>query len=71
MKVVTLSYCKGDLLPHEHLARKHVEWRVMDADGGNVRTIAEIFGGQGTINVNFWSPDSRWFAFVSYTLVQD
>jgi len=27
-----------------------------------------VFGGQGTINVNSWSPDSRRFAFVSYPL---
>jgi Tol biopolymer transport system component len=25
-----------------------------------------LFGGQGTINVNSWSPDSKRFAFVSY-----
>jgi TolB protein len=25
-----------------------------------------VFGGQGTINVNSWSPDSEKFAFVSY-----
>jgi len=25
-----------------------------------------VFGGQGTINVNSWSPDSKRFAFVSY-----
>jgi Xylose isomerase-like TIM barrel len=25
-----------------------------------------LFGGQGTINVNSWSPDSTRFAFVSY-----
>jgi TolB protein len=25
-----------------------------------------LFGGQGTINVNSWSPDSKSFAFVSY-----
>jgi Tol biopolymer transport system component len=29
-------------------------------------TIVKLFGGQGTINVNSWSPDSRHFAFVSY-----
>ncbi|MDR0907830.1 MAG: transporter [Rikenellaceae bacterium] len=29
-------------------------------------TIVKLFGGQGTINVNSWSPDSRRFAFVSY-----
>jgi len=27
-----------------------------------------VFGGQGTINVNSWSPDSKRFAFVSYPL---
>jgi len=27
-----------------------------------------VFGGQGTINVNSWSPDSERFAFVSYPL---
>jgi len=27
-----------------------------------------LFGGQGTINVNSWSPDSARFAFVSYPL---
>lgn len=25
-----------------------------------------FFGGQGTINVNSWAPDSRRFAFVIY-----
>lgn len=25
-----------------------------------------LFGGQGTINVNSWSPDSTHFAFVAY-----
>ena len=30
--------------------------------------IAELFGGQGTINVNSWSPDGTRFAFVDYPL---
>jgi Tol biopolymer transport system component len=29
-------------------------------------TIVKLFGGQGTVNVNSWAPDSRRFAFVSY-----
>ncbi len=33
-----------------------------------IETVAEFFGGQGTINVNSWAPDSRRFAFVSYEL---
>jgi Tol biopolymer transport system component len=28
--------------------------------------VAEVTGGQGTINVNSWSPDSKRFAYVSY-----
>ncbi len=32
-----------------------------------VRTI-ELFGGQGTINVNSWAPDSASFAWVDYPL---
>lgn len=70
-KVVTIAYRKGDLLPHEHLPRKHVELRLMNADGSDVRTIVSLFGGQGTINVNSWAPDSRRFAFVSYRLVPE
>jgi Tol biopolymer transport system component len=29
-------------------------------------TVVSLFGGQGTINVNSWAPDSHRFAFVSY-----
>jgi hypothetical protein len=28
--------------------------------------LLSFFGGQGTINVNSWSPDSKNFAFVRY-----
>jgi TolB protein len=30
--------------------------------------LTRLFGGQGTINVPSWSPDSRSVAFVSYRL---
>ena len=33
---------------------------------GEPRTVVKLFGGQGTINVHSWAPDSRRFAFVSY-----
>jgi TolB protein len=36
---------------------------------GPIQVLAQIFGGQGTINVNSWSPDSKKFAFVSYELL--
>lgn len=64
--VVMIAYRKGDLRPDEHLPNKQVELRLMPAEGGAVETLTALYGGQGTINVNSWSPDSRQFAFVSY-----
>lgn len=51
-----------------HLPNFNVVLRLMQSDGKNDRTIVELFGGQGTINVNSWSPDSEKFAYVSYEL---
>ena len=34
-----------------------------------ISVLAKLFGGQGTINVPSWSPDSKRLAFVSYMLV--
>jgi len=34
-----------------------------------VPVLTQFFGGQGSINVNSWSPDSKKFAFVSYELL--
>lgn len=65
-KVVMIAYRKGDLAPGQHVPHKDVELRLMDAEGGEPETIVKLFGGQGTINVNSWSPDSKKFAFVSY-----
>ncbi|MGH9661304.1 MAG: TolB family protein, partial [Bryobacteraceae bacterium] len=47
--------------------------RLMPAPGRKVKparieTLATIFGGQGTINVNSWSPDSKKLAYVAYEL---
>lgn len=67
--IVFLTYKKGDLEPHQHLANKNVDLRIMPATGGTPKVIATLFGGQGTINVNSWSPDSKRIAFVSYQLV--
>ena len=36
--------------------------------GGSIQVLARLFGGQGTINVPSWSPDSSSIAFVSYRL---
>lgn len=68
--VVYIAYGKDDVRPDEHPANKHVELRLVPAGGGQSQLIATLFGGQGTINVNSWSPDNRTIAFVSYRLKQ-
>ncbi|HZS05513.1 MAG TPA: hypothetical protein VFD58_11805 [Blastocatellia bacterium] len=53
-----------------HPENKDVMLRLMPAGGGEIQVLARLFGGQGTINVPSWSPDSRHLAFVSYRLVR-
>ena len=52
-----------------HPANQDVALRIMPVSGGKPKILARLFGGQGTINVPSWSPDSRFAAFVSYRLV--
>jgi hypothetical protein len=54
-----------------HPANKDVMLRLMTLADGKIRVLAKIFGGQGTINVPSWSPDSRRFSFVSYQLLPE
>jgi len=53
-----------------HPANKDVVIRLAEASGANPRVLVTLFGGQGTINVPNWAPDSKRFAFVSYRLVK-
>jgi Tol biopolymer transport system component len=64
--IVYLSYKKEDVEPSAHPFGKNVELRLMSVNDYKPKTIVHLFGGQGTINVNSWSPDSKYFAFVSY-----
>jgi TolB protein len=66
--VVYIAYGKDDVDAGDHPANKNVELRLVPAEGGDSKTIVKLFGGQGTINVNSWSPDNRTIAFVSYRL---
>jgi Tol biopolymer transport system component len=52
-----------------HPTNQNVLLRMMPVGGSEIKVIARLFGGQGTINVPSWSPDSKKFAFVSYRLV--
>jgi len=71
--LVFLAYAPGVT---GHPADKDVEIRLMslksasgqaNSDPANsIKVLATLFGGQGTINVPSWSPDSKRIAFVSY-----
>lgn len=63
--IVYLSYPPGT---QGHPPDKDVILRFMNPDGSGQRDIVSFFGGQGTINVNSWAPDSRRFAYVAYPL---
>jgi len=54
-----------DVKASDHPYYKHVYLRLMPIDGGKPRVIAYVYGGQGTINVPSWSPNSTKIAFVS------
>ncbi len=50
-----------------HPHNQRVMLRTMPYNGGEIKVAAFLYGGQGTINVPSWSPDSKKVAFVSYT----
>ena len=61
--MVYLAYEKGVT---GHPGGKDVELRLMLMKDKSIKLLAKLFGGQGTINVPSWSPDSLKLAFVSY-----
>jgi Tol biopolymer transport system component len=62
-QVVYLAYPEGTT---GHPGGVDVSLRVIGAAGGTPRTLCELHGGQGTINVPSWAPDGQAFAFVRY-----
>ena len=68
--IVLLSFLKSEVAAEDHPFYKHVYIRLMPAGGGKPKVIAYVYGGQGTINVPSWSPDSKRIAFVSNTAMK-
>jgi tricorn protease-like protein len=66
--MVFLSYDKS---VSGHPGEKDVALNLMSMDDKKVHVLAKLFGGQGTINVPSWSPDSKKLAFVSYELLPE
>ena len=54
-----------DIDPNSHPGYKRVMLRIIPVSGGEAKVLAYLYGGQGTINVPSWSPDSKQVAFVS------
>ena len=61
--LVFLSYAP-DVMGHP--ADKDVMLRLRPVAGGESTVLVKLFGGQGTINVPSWSPDSLKLAYVRY-----
>lgn len=61
--MVYISFPEGTL---GHPADKDVILRLALPDGGQMRDLDAFNGGQGTINVPSWSPDSARLAYVRY-----
>ena len=72
--MVFISFPKG--VPN-HPPGKNVVLRIIPAPSSKAgvkaaklhpEELVKLFGGQGTMNVNSWSPDSKKFAYVSYEM---
>ena len=62
--IVFITY-GPEIRPDDHPWYKRVYLRMMPIDGGKPTVVAYVYGGQGSLNVNSWAPDSRRIAFVS------
>jgi sugar lactone lactonase YvrE len=68
--LVFLSFAKGTATHNDKLPGTQL--RMMPMPGAHlaktpqIQVVTTFFGGQGTINVNSWAPDSKRFAYVIY-----
>lgn len=64
--IVLISF-PPEIASTDHPYYKHCYLRLLPIEGGMPKVIAYVYGGQGTLNVPSWSPDSQKIAFVSNT----
>ncbi len=62
--IIFISY-PNTVASGDHPYYKHVMLRTLPLNGGAIKVVAHIYGGQGTFNVPSWSPDGKKVAFVS------
>jgi TolB protein len=65
-QMVFITYETGVV---DHPENKDVQLRLMNLRTGSITVLAKLFGGQGTMNVPSWSPNSQYLAFMSYQIV--
>ena len=70
-KVVYIAYHDYEVAPGDHTPNQNVQLRMIPAKGGEPKVLVKLFGGQGSINVNSWSPDSKKFAYISYRMAEE
>jgi TolB protein len=68
--MVFISY-GTDIKADDHPFYKRVCIRMMPSGGGESKIIVYLYGGQGSMNVFNWSPDSKKIAFVSNTELKE
>jgi TolB protein len=70
-KMVYIGYPAGT--PNHDPRTVHIELKLVTIDHGNVaafqKKLVEAIGGQGTMNVNSWAPDSMRFTYVTYEVL--
>ena len=64
-QIVYISFPPGT---QGHPPNLDCQLKTMTPDGKDHREVISLFGGQGTINVNSWAPDSKRFAYVAYPI---
>lgn len=68
--IVFISYLTDQ--GQSHPFGKDVKLRLMSLKDKEIHDLTDVFlGGQGSINVPSWSPDSKQVAFVSYRLINE
>ena len=65
-QMVYISY-PSTVPANSHPHNQHVLLQLQPVNSRQPKVLAYIYGGQGTMNVPSWSPDSKCVAFMSYT----
>ena len=68
--LVFISYSK-EIAADDHPFYKQVYIKIMPANGGEPKVIGYLYGGQGSMNVYSWSPDSKEISFVSNSVIDE